>query len=237
VIRRLGVIGDLHAEDGRLARVLDWLVGFGVDAVVCTGDIADGRGCVDASCSLLEQAGARVVAGNHDRWLLEDKVRHVPEAHRMAALTERSIAYLRALPRSLEIETVAGKLLLCHGVGENDLGKVWPGTARSRVERSGRLDNLLEAGRFRFLVNGHLHYRVLIDFENLLLLNAGTLKGEHAGFSVMDFQRDCVASFGFDANDHPRKVVEHPLSPVSGRRVWRNTQAFDGTWDPLTLYG
>lgn len=236
-IRRLGVIGDLHAEDRRLGRVLDWMAGFGVDAVVCTGDIADGRGCVDVSCALLQQGGVLVVAGNHDRWLLEDRVRHVPEAHRIAEVAEQSAAYLRALPRSREIETVAGRLLLCHGVGDNDLGKVWPGTARSRVERSNALDVLLESRRFRFLVNGHLHYRVLIDFENLLLLNAGTLKGEHAGFSVMDFQRDCVACWGFDANDHPIKVAEHPLSRVAGRRVWRNTQAFDGTWEPLALYG
>ncbi len=140
MIRRVGVIGDLHAEDRRLVRVLDWLAGASVDAIVCTGDIADGRGCVDFSCALLEQARAIVVAGNHDRWLLQDRVRHVPEAHRLEALHERSVDYLSALPRSVELETVMGRLLLCHGVGDNDLGKVWPGTARSPIERSNELD-------------------------------------------------------------------------------------------------
>jgi putative phosphoesterase len=237
MIRRLGVIGDLHAEDRRLARVFDWLAGAGVDAIVCTGDVADGRGCVDRSCRLLQEAGVVVVSGNHDRWLLQDRVRHVPDAHRLHALEERSIDFLRSLPRSAELETVAGRLLLCHGVGENDLGKVWPGTARSPIERSAELDALIEAGRYRFLVNGHLHYRVLIDFHDLLLMNAGTLKGPYAGFSIMDFEHDQVTAFGLDDDGAPRKLAEHALAPAADRRVWRDTQAFDGAWQPLALYG
>jgi len=237
MIRRLGVIGDLHAEDQRLALVLDWLAGAGVDAIVCTGDIADGRGCVNLSCALLQQARVVVVAGNHDRWLLEDRVRHVPEAHCLAALDESSVAYLRNLPRSVELDTVAGRLLLCHGVGDNDLGKVWPGTSRSPIERSRQLDTLLDAGRYRFLVNGHLHYRVLIDFQDLLLMNAGTLKGAYAGFSIMDFEQAVVRAYGLDDNGRPRKLSEHALEPTEERRIWRDTQDFDGTWQPLALYG
>jgi putative phosphoesterase len=237
MIRRLGVIGDLHAEDRRLDRVLDWLVGAGVDAIICTGDIADGRGCVDVTCRLLREARAIVVAGNHDRWLLQGRVRHVPEAHLREALAEVSIDYLSGLSRATELETVAGRLLLCHGVGENDLGKVWPGTPRSPIERSVELDALIGSGRYRFLVNGHLHYRVLIDFEDLLLMNAGTLKGAHGGFSIMDFANDSVIAFALDDNDSPRRLVEHPLRPVGDRRVWRDTQDFDGTWQPLALYG
>jgi predicted phosphodiesterase len=237
MIRRLGVIGDLHAEDRRLDCVLDWLAGAGVDAIICTGDIADGRGCVDLSCRLLSEAQVACVAGNHDRWLLEDRVRHVADAHRRHDLSEVSVDYLRALPRTLTVPTTAGPLLLCHGVGNNDLGKIWPGTARSAVERSAELDALLAAGTHRFLVNGHLHYRVLIDFPDLLVVNAGTLKGDYAGFSIMDFEGDAIAAFGFGASDRPTKLVEHSLRAAPERRVWRDTQAFDGTWQPLTLYG
>jgi len=237
MIRRIGVIGDLHAEDRRLGRVLEWLAGAGVDTIICTGDIADGRGCVDLSCRLLSEAQVACVAGNHDRWLLEDRVRHVADAHLRRNLSERSLAYLATLPRTQTLETTAGSLLLCHGVGSNDLGKIWPGTARSAIERSSELDALLAAGSHRFLVNGHLHYRVLIDFPELLLVNAGTLKGQYAGFSVMDFESDAISAFGFDADDRPLKLIEHSLSASAERRVWRDTQAFDGTWQPLALYG
>jgi len=236
MIRRLAVLGDLHAEDRRLAGALEWLAGQRVDAIVCTGDIADGRGCVDVSCRLLHEARVVAVAGNHDRWLLQDRVRHIPEAHRRDQLHDQSIAYLQALPRTAELHTVAGRLLLCHGVAHNDLGKVWPGTERSPIERSAELDEVIESGRYRFLVNGHLHYRVLIDFEALLLVNAGTLKGPYAGFSVMDFEQDCIASFGLE-DQSPQLLAERPLTPSPERRVWRNTQAFDGDWQPVALYG
>jgi predicted phosphodiesterase len=233
---RVGVIGDVHAEHDRLEKVLEWLSGQNVDAIICTGDLADGRGCIDRTCALLDSAGAIAVAGNHDRWLLQDRVRHLPDAHRLEAINDRTADYLRGLPTSVTLETTAGSLMLCHGVGENDLAKIWPGTERSPIERSARLDEIIATERFRFLVNGHLHYRVMIDFENLLVLNAGTLKGGYAGVSVMDFSADGVSSFAVTDEGPPVLVAEHTLSPTSSRRIWRDTQCFDGAWEPLALY-
>lgn len=236
MIRRLGVIGDLHGEHGRLASALEWLAGQRLDALVCTGDVADGRGCINQSCYLLREAGVITVAGNHDRWLLEDRVRHVAGAHRLDEVDEENLEFLQGLPRSRSLETVAGSLLLCHGVGDNDLGKVWPGTARSRVERSKSLDQLIAGGRFRFLVNGHLHYRVLIDFHELLLLNAGTLKGDYSGISVMDFADDVVTAWEIGDDRPVRRACEHPLLEAEHRRQFRDTADFDGDWEPVTLY-
>ena len=233
---RVGVIGDVHAEHHRLEKVLDWLAGQNVDAIICTGDLADGRGCIDRTCALLDNAGAIAVAGNHDRWLLQDRVRHLPDAHRLDAIDDRTVEYLRTLPTSVTLQTAAGSLMLCHGVGENDLAKIWPGTDRSPIERSARLDEIIAAGCIRFLVNGHLHFRVMIDFENLLVLNAGTLKGGYAGVSVMDFAADGVASFAVTDEGPPVLVAEHSLTPTASRRIWRDTQCFDGAWEPLALY-
>jgi predicted phosphodiesterase len=236
MIRRLGVIGDVHGEHQRLEAALEWLAGQRVDAMVCTGDIADGRGCINRSCTLLRQAEVVTVAGNHDRWLLQDRVRHVAEAHGIGELDADNLAFMQALPRTHSLDTVAGPLLLCHGVGSNDLGKVWPGTARSRIERSGELDDLLAASKFRFVVNGHMHFRVLIDFERLLLINAGTLKGDRAGISVVDFEVGTVTAFDVEAGRTPRPVMQHALGPGDERRVWRDTGEFDGAWQPVLLY-
>jgi len=236
VIRRLGVIGDLHGEHERLARVLEWFSGQQLDALVCTGDVADGRGCINESCHLLQQANVATVSGNHDRWLLEDRVRHVADAHSIDEVSEDNLAFLKSLPRSRSFETSHGSLLLCHGVADNDLGKVWPGTSRSRVERSDDLDDLIAAGRHRFLVNGHLHYRVLIDFHDLLLLNAGTLKGQYSGITIMDFEADAVTAYEVADAGPPQRVREHAMLDSSPRRRFRNTAEFDGGWEPVTLY-
>ncbi len=235
MIRRLGVIGDLHGEHERLARVLEWFAGQQLDALVCTGDVADGRGCINESCYLLQQANVATVSGNHDRWLLEDRVRHVADAHSIDEVSDDNLAFLKSLPRSLSLETSRGRLLLCHGVADDDLGKVWPGTSRSRIERSDDLDALIAAGRHRFLVNGHLHYRVLIDFQDMLLLNAGTLKGQFSGITIMDFEADVVAAYEVPDAGPPQRVREHLMLGASRHR-FRSTADFDGGWEPVTLY-
>ena len=235
-IRRLGVIGDVHGEHDRLAAALDWLAGQGLDAVICTGDVADGAGCIDRCCALLRDGGVLTVAGNHDRWLLSDRVRHVADAHRLEEVAPDTRAYLEALPRTQELATAAGPLLLCHGIGEHDMAKVWPGNRGPDSVRSCEpLDTLLAESRHRFIVHGHLHYRVLIDFESLLLMNAGTLKGERAGVSVMDFAADEVAAYELGDPGGIRCRVRHPLTPPPDRRVWASTADFDGTWEPVLL--
>ncbi len=236
MIRRLGVIGDLHGEHHRLAVTLEWLSGQRLDALICTGDVADGRGCINQSCRLLRQAEVITVAGNHDRWLLEDRVRHVADAHRLEELSDDNRAFLQSLPRTRTMDTSKGNLLLCHGIGDNDLGKVWPGTARSRVDRSDELDRLIATGQYRFLVNGHLHYRVIIDFHDLLLVNAGTLKGPYPGVSIMDFEGDVVTAYEAGDSGRPRRVREHAMLNAATRRCFRSTADFDGDWDPVTLY-
>ena len=235
-IRRAGVIGDVHAEDVRLAGALDWLSGQSVDVILCTGDIADGLGCINTTCRLLKDAEVLTVAGNHDRWLLRNRVRHVADAHHLTDLDDESQEYLSGLPRSRTLDTVAGPLLLCHGVLENDLAKVWPGTQRSPIERSTEMDGLVAAATHRFVINGHMHYRVLIDFEAVVLVNAGTLRGPFSGVSVVDFEGDVVAAYERDGAGRAQRVAEHELTRNEDRRIWRDTQEFDGSWQPVTLH-
>ncbi len=235
--RRLGVIGDVHGEHRRLDAALNFIIGAGVDAICCTGDVADGQGCVDTCCALLESADVLTVAGNHDRWLLADRMRSVPHAHDRAQLNGASLDYLAALPVMRRIETPSGSALLCHGVGENDLRKVWPGSARMPVERSPELDALIARGDTHWVINGHLHYRVIVNFERLTVLNAGTLKGEHRpGVSILDFDCGTATAFEFGTEGSLHRVAERPLRDDAERRVWCDTQEFDGAWTPVTLY-
>jgi hypothetical protein len=82
-----------------------------------------------------------------------------------------------------------------------------------------------------------LHYRVIVNFDTLTLLNAGTLKGEHRpGVSIMDFAEGLVSAFEFTAELTLRPVAELPLRHDTNRRVWRDTQEFDSHWTPATLY-
>jgi len=235
LINRLGVIGDVHGEQWRLGRALEWLHGQRVDAIVCTGDVADGRGSINECCDLLSKAEVTTVAGNHDRWLLENRVRHLSDAHCAAELSTASREFLGGLARQETLETTLGPLLLCHGVADNDLAKVWPGTAQSDVRRNPQLDRILQSSEYRLLINGHMHFRVLIDFNDLLLVNAGTLKGERSGVCVIDFEGSAISAFEIGDEGVAKQVSGHALESGQ-RRVWRDTQEFDGSWTPVALY-
>ena len=235
--RRLGVIGDLHSEDVRLKRSLEFLVDANACEIVCTGDIADGRGCVDTSIRLLRDYGVKTVRGNHDRWLLESKARHVPNAHHRETLSRQSIAFLETLPTQIQLNTVAGSLLLCHGIGDNDLRKVWPGTERMPVERSHELDKIIAEGEHRFLINGHVHFKTMIHFEKLTLLNAGTIKGDMwPGFMLIDFDLRLIHAFTFGTDESVISTKTTQLDPEAHHQIWSDTQSFSGNWDPLLLF-
>ncbi len=235
--RRIGLIGDVHAEHRFLDIALGFLYGQSLDVILCTGDLADGAGSLDTCCQLLRESGAHVVAGNHDRWLLEDRIRELPDAHRRLDQKDESIEYLAALPATIKINTVIGDLLLCHGVADNDLRKVWPGTPRMGLERSRELDGIIAAGRTHLVLNGHMHYRVIVNFETLTLINAGTLKGVHRpGVSILDLEDDVATAYEFTAAGTLVAAREQQIGACSGRRVWKDTQCFDGQWEPVTLY-
>jgi predicted phosphodiesterase len=80
-IRRVGLIGDVHAEAGLLEQSIRFLQGEGVDTLLCMGDLVDGFGDIDRCCELLEQENVYTVLGNHDRWCLRGELRNLPECH------------------------------------------------------------------------------------------------------------------------------------------------------------
>jgi predicted phosphodiesterase len=235
---KIGIVGDVHAEDKRLGLTLSWLEKQAVDTIVCTGDVADGRGDIDATCALLAGNNVRTVAGNHDRWLLTDKARHVENAHFRSAVSDCSLNYLHNLPQTLSLMTPMGELLLCHGMIDNDLAKVWPGTATTEAKRSLPLDELLAqpSSTPRFVVNGHMHFRTLIDFKNCQLINGGTLKGPYPGVTIIDLNAQELCGFDFCPDSGFLPTQCYSLSDVDARRVWSDTQEFDCNWAPVVLH-
>ena len=235
MVKLIGIVGDVHAEHRHLEVALEHLAQLNVDTILCTGDLADGSGDIEACVALLQNHKVQTVRGNHDRWVLEDKARHVANAHLLSDLSDAVVEYLHSLPPQLIVDTQAGPLMLCHGVGANDLQKVWPGTPRMPVERSRQLDDIIATGDYPLMINGHVHYRTIIHFEAMTLLNAGTLRGDHhPGFSVLDLEQNTVCGFELQPSAH--RVRSYDLHQTSAVRRFKNTQHFDGDWQPVTLY-
>lgn len=234
-VSRLGLIGDVHAEHIRLEKALAFLQQEHVDDILCTGDIVDGDGCPEASVRLLKKWNVRTVRGNHDRWILQDKARHIPDAHLADELSSETIRYLENLPTQIQINTTAGAALLCHGIADDDLRKVWPGSERMGIERSRALDKLIDEGRHRYVINGHMHFRTMIHFSSLTLINAGTLRGQHwPGFSIVDFDEQVIHAYEF-RDDNVALAKSQGLCE-DHHVIWQNTQSFNGGWEPVRLF-
>jgi predicted phosphodiesterase len=183
--RRIGCIGDVHCEDALLAAAIAALRGLGVDAIVCTGDLADGAGDLERVVALLRDHDVHTVRGNHDRWLLAGELRTLSDA--TLAVSPAARAWLAALPATRTLPTVAGGLRLCHGVDADDMLRLRPGTVGYDLEHMDALHALRRDPAVALMVGGHTHRAMSRRFDGLWVVNPGTLHRRYPqGLAVVD---------------------------------------------------
>ncbi len=209
---RIGVIGDVHTQHRVLRAVLDALARQRIHYVLCAGDVVDGPGSVDECCRLLRERQVRVVRGNHDRWFMSNVIRDLPLATERDAVSETNRAYLGELPPTLSFETPLGSLLLCHGLGENDMGSVRHHDEGYALATNDALHELI-AGPHALVVNGHTHHAMVRVFDGLTVINAGTLNPEqNPCFLVLDCERRAVEHHVVTADLRVVRAAEWPLA-------------------------
>ncbi len=196
---RIGLIGDVHTEYARLRTAVAHLRSEEVDLMVCTGDVPDGASTpadVDRCCALLRDEGVLTVCGNHDRWLQDSEMRDLSGATPLDELSPKTRDYLASLPTTIEITTPLGLVLLCHGLGDNDMAQVHAHERGKELDDNEALQVLLKRARYRALINGHTHKAGVIDIEGLALINAGTLRRDRSPCcSVADFERNEIVFY------------------------------------------
>lgn len=156
--------------------------------MLCVGDIVEGPGDAARTLGLLREHEVECVRGNHDRWYLRGTMRDLPDATGFDALAEDARAWIEALPTTRSYATPRGPLLLCHGLGSDDMATVRPDDEGYALSSNGALGDLLASTRHRWIVSGHSHRRMVRRFEDVTFINAGTLFREHDPcFAVIDF--------------------------------------------------
>jgi putative phosphoesterase len=197
-IARLGVIGDVHCQDKQLKKSIEHIHSLGIDRIYCTGDVGDGIGSIHKCIQLLRKANVETVLGNSDEWLRENQSRALHHATQRSELLKDEIDYLMNLPRIRNIGTPMGVALLCHGIGANNMRKVNPDDYGYAIEANEDLQKIIRERRYRFLINGHSHSKMMRDIQGLLVINAGSLRDPR--FLTIDVEKRVVA-FWLIAND------------------------------------
>ena len=194
----IGVIGDVHAEEQFLSKAVAFLKSKNVDNILCVGDIVDGSGDANECCNILRREEILVVLGNHDQWLLKNEMRSLKEATQPDSLEVISQSFLSSLPSTIEFPTPHGLAILCHGLGKNDMARLTPDDYGYAIEANIDLQDLVRGRKYRYVINGHTHYKMVRHFGGLTVINAGTLKHEHEpGFLVIDFAQQFVQFYKF----------------------------------------
>lgn len=192
-LRRLTLIGDVHTEATRLAHVLDHAARAGSDATLCVGDLVDGPEDATRCIELLRDHGVATVRGNHERWLLHGTPFEPYEPPAWAR------AWLAALPTTRLFDTIAGRLMLGHGLGTHDMVNLYPDDDGYALAANTPLWKLVGARGCALYVGGHTHRRMIRRFQHLLVLNPGTLARRDApGFLDVDLEAGLAAWYRVD---------------------------------------
>jgi len=187
--RRVGALGDIHCEDERLEAALRFFETQHLDLILSVGDIVDGPGDPNRTIELLIEHNVVCVRGNHERWLIKEEMRDLPDANTSSDLRTSSWEFVKNLPLWRKFETVAGTMLLCHGLGEHDMAGVRPWDDALTLHSNHALWKLVNLREYDFIVNGHTHRRLVQRFDDLTLINAGTLFREHDPCClILDFE-------------------------------------------------
>jgi predicted phosphodiesterase len=220
VIERFGLIGDVHSQDVALRATIAYLKREGIQSFLCVGDILDGPGDPNRTIALLREHRVTTVAGNHDRWVIGDTLRDLPDATPRRRIDAAHISWLASLPATEDIPTCDGLALLCHGTGKNDMLGVKPDDEGYALEANLELTQLLVAKKYRYVLAGHTHRRMVRQFGELTLVNAGTL---HPGYDPIFGLVDLPAGFVrfYDVRNPARIVLAEQLPLGSDRPAKR----------------
>ncbi len=220
---RLLILGDIHLEHFAVSRALDRFL-TSCDRAFSVGDIMDGIGGGNAAkltLHVLRTRGIECIAGNHDRWLLANAGRSDPEAIQPEWLTEGERAWLARLPPFRTLDTPAGRAIIAHGFGTDDLH--WIEADSPSYAATGHPEwKRMRAGRFALHIGGHTHrpYVRRIDdpdpegdggepYTGATFINAGTLhRGHRPCACIVDIGRRVVEWHPYDSGRFGAPCVE-----------------------------
>lgn len=169
---RLALISDVHSNLPALETVLEAAEDAGAEAILHAGDVVGYNPFPNEVIELLRARGIRSIQGNHDRAALSgDTSWFNPYAAQAIAwtrtrLSKASKSFLASLPIERETEVEDLPVRVVHGSPADPDEYVFPQQAEA---------SLLELARARVLVMGHTHFPFVMEAQEGLIVNPGSV--------------------------------------------------------------
>lgn len=185
-MRRIALLGDVHANLPALETVLAHAQRRGVEAIWNAGDFVGYGAFPDEVVRLLRRQGALSIVGNYDLKALkfrrkQDKWQRSKHPLKFYAfqwafeqLSKKSLKYLRSLPQETRFKIAGTWVLLTHGSPASNKEPLTPSTPAERLRELARM---AEAD---LVVCGHSHQpfarEILFDkVHSVLFVNTGSV--------------------------------------------------------------
>lgn len=211
MIYRAGLIGDVHGQLPALRAALAFLKSQpNLDVLLCTGDLPE-RGeplLTEDSvtcCNLLNESSVLTIRGNHDRWKLDILKDADSERPFVPGWSEDEGAeFLASLSMTREFATPLGPVMLCHGLGRDDMNGLYRVTEGydGALHRAGLAKLMVFENTYphKLVIAGHTHQRMVARFGEITVINAGALevKTDPPTVGIVDFDRREARFFDID---------------------------------------
>lgn len=169
---RIGLLSDVHATAAPVREALAIFEREGVEQILCPGDIAGYGTEVDECVRLLQESGAQVTVGNHDRWCVE-----------RGEGDDETLGYLDGLPPAINLNIAERQIYMVHASPpESDMDGI------KLLDENGELiPQELDYWRKRLqgfghdvLVVGHTHQVYAEKLNQTLVINPGSTVFNHS---------------------------------------------------------
>jgi predicted phosphodiesterase len=227
-VMKLAVVSDIHGNLHALEAVLAEIDREGVDAIVNAGDTLSGPLLSVETAELLEARGVPMIAGNHERQVLEQPIERMGASDACTArlIGARHREWLASAPKT---RWVGDEIFVCHGTPDSDLEYLLetvtddfgqrgsPGIRAAAVaEIVQRLGRGEHTRRAQVIVCGHSHVPRVVSAPS----------PDDDGHAILIVNPGSVGLPGYD-DDHPHAHIVEAGSPHARYALVENTR---GGW-------
>ena len=186
-VKRIALLGDVHANLPALEAVLSHAHSLGVTGIWNIGDFVGYGPFPDEVVTLLQQEGATSIIGNYDLKVLkfpkrEKKWRQSKHPQKWLAfqwayqhLSEPSRLILESLPEEVVLEEGGKRFLLTHGSPASIDEALSPDTPESRLRELLNLARERHQPPIDAVICGHSHQPFARQVEAAWFINTGTV--------------------------------------------------------------
>lgn len=186
------ILSDIHANYNALKQLLNHVGDF--DYMFCLGDYTGYGTEVNEVINLIKSIKNKIcVLGNHDYYVIKGYTREVNKKvvdginYAKNNITFENIEWLRSLPHQKEFVIARKRFLIQHGSPDNPLEEyIYPDSDKLK-----KFSNL----NYDYIIFGHTHRPMLIELDNTILLNPGSV-----GQSRHKKSKICAAIINLDKN-------------------------------------